>query len=162
MPNDTSAWEPANGWVINIGPDHVYREGQPCAFKLSPIDGGYEVTFEGDEMDEVWRGAKMYWRGNTEPAWGDRKLDRWAANQEYVYDKMVQSYLLKSDTGTQRLEGEIVVDGKHEAVTMFLAKGAVREESLKPLLIILIRTRFPWSQPRVALHQDGTAHAKPR
>ena len=161
MPTDTSDWEPESGWEICMGPDHVYRDGQPCAFKLNPIAGGYEITFDDDEMDEVWRGVKMTWRGNGCPTWGDRKLDRWGANQEYAYDKMIQSYLLKVDTSTQRLEGEIVVDGKHESVTMFLATSAVREESLKPLLIIILRTRFPWSQPRMALHQDGTAHAKP-
>jgi hypothetical protein len=161
MPTDTSAWEPENGWEINMGPDHVYREGQLCVFKLVPIAGGYEVTFNDDEMDEVWRGVKLTWRGNTCPAWGDRKLDRWTGTQEYAYDKMIQGYLTKVDTDTQRLEGEIEVAGKRESVTMFLAKSAVREEALKPLLIIILRTRFPWSQPRIALHQDGTAHAKP-
>ena len=158
----TSDWEPERGWEVNMGPDRVYRPGKTCAFKLAAIAGGYEVTFVGDEMDEVWRGCKLYWRGQSQPAWGDRKLARWADQHEYVYDKGIQSYLTKVDTDTRRLEGEIVVDGRKESVTMFLGKDAVNEGTLKPLLIIIMRTRFPWSQPRLELKQDGTAHAKPR
>jgi len=158
----TSPWEPADGWAINMGPDHVYREGKVCAFKLSPTADGYEVTFVDDEMDEVWRGVKLTRRGSSEPAWGERKLAPWTEGQEYVYDKMIQSYLLKVDTDTTRLEGEIAVGGKRESVTMFLGKEAVRGAALEPLLIIILRTRFPWSQSRIAMHQDGTAHAKPR
>lgn len=160
MPTDTS-WEPANGWEINMGPDHVYREGRLCVFKLEPTADGYVVTFDGDQMDEVWRNCRLTWRGQSEPDWGNRKLNSWSESEEYVYDKMIQSHLLKVDTNTRRLEGEIEVEGKRESVTMFLAKDAVREGDLKPLLIIILRTRFPWSQPRMALHQDGTAHAKP-
>ena len=157
-----SNWEPENGWQINTGPDHVYREGALCAFKLVPAGDGYQVTYSDDQMDEVWNGVKLTRRGGGRPVWGNRKLDRWTPDQEYAYDKLINNYLLKVDTTTERLEGEIVVDGKHESVTMFLCNDAVNEGTLRPLLIILLRTRFPWSQSRIALQQDGTAHAKPR
>jgi hypothetical protein len=162
MATNMSPWEPELGWQINSGPDHVYREGTLCAFKLVPTADGYQVTYNGDEMDEVWNGVKLTRRGAKRPAWGNRKLDRWDASLEYAYDKMINNYLLKVDTSTERLEGEIVVDGKHESVTMFVCNEAVNEGSLKPLLVIILRTRFPWSQSRVELQQDGTAHAKPR
>jgi hypothetical protein len=162
MASNVNPWEPDNGWEINTGPDHVYREGTPCAFKLVPTADGYQVTYVGDEMDAVWNGVKLTRRGAGRPAWGNRKLDRWTGSEEYAYDKLINSYLLKVDTGTERLEGEIVVDGKHESVTMFLCNDAVSEGTLQPLLVIILRTRFPWSQSRIALQQDGTAHAKPR
>ena len=162
MASNMSPWEPEFGWEINTGPDHVYREGQTCAFKLVPTADGYQVTYDKDEMDPVWDGVKLTRRGSSRPSWGNRKLDRWTAGLEYAYDKLINNYLLKVDTTTERLEGEIVVDGKHESVTMFLCNDAVSIGTLQPLLVIILRTRFPWSQSRVALQQDGTAHAKPR
>src|SRR6185312_2620589 len=162
MASTATPWDRPKGWVINTGPDHVYREGQTCAFKLVATTDGYQVTYDEDEMDAVWDGVKLTRRGSGRPSWGNRKLDSWTASQEYLYDKMINNYLLKVDTCTERLEGEIVVDGNHESVTMFLCNDAVSEAALQPLLVIILRTRFPWSQSRVALQQDGTAHAKPR
>jgi hypothetical protein len=164
--SDTRDWEQEMGWEINMGPDHVYEEGKTYAFQLTPNKDGelpyYEVTFEDGEMDDAWRGCRLYWRGQSRAAWVNRKLTKWSKSLEYEYDKTIESYLLKVDTDTLRLEGEIEVKGKKEAVTMFLGKEAVRDGALRPLLIIITRTRFPWSQPRAALNQDGTAHAKPR
>jgi hypothetical protein len=165
MATETSLWERELGWQINTGPDHVYREGAVrCAFKLVKTgDRDYVLTYDNDEMDAVWNNVKLTKRGGAgRPGWGNRKLDRWNQTLEYAYDKMINNYLLKVDTCTERLEGEIVVDDKHEAVTMFLCEDAVMEDELKPLLVIVLRTRFPWSQSRIALQQDGTAHAKPR
>lgn len=168
-PNDTSAWEPSGGWEINMGPDHVYEEGKSYWFHLTPkVEGKlscYEVTFDPGRMDPAWQGCRLYWRGQSEVAWGDRKLDPWIDSLEYVYDKTIESFLLGTDSDTVRLEGEIVVNEKKEAVTFFLGEDAVRgdkPDALKPLLIIITRTGFPWSQPRLTLNQDGTAHAKPR
>ncbi len=168
-PKDTSAWEPKEGWEINMGPDHVYDPGETYWFRLTPrMDGSlpcYEVTYEPKKMDPAWEGCRLYWRGQNEVAWGDRKLDPWQPTLEYVYDKTIESFLLNTDSDTVRLEGEIVVNDKKEAVTVFLSRDAVRTETantFKPLLIIITRTGFPWSQPRLTLSQDGTAHAKPR
>jgi hypothetical protein len=164
--SDTSDWEPAKGWLINMGPDRVYEEGKTCAFKLTPRKEGnlpyYEVTYQAGEMDDVWSGCRLYWRGQRHATWVNRKLANWAKNLEYEYDKTIESYLLRVDTDTMRLEGEIEVDGRNEAVTMFLGREALVDGTPKHLLIIITRTRFPWSQPRAALNQDGTAHAKPR
>jgi hypothetical protein len=131
-------------------------------------DGGkviyYQVEVVGEAMAEEWKGAILFPRG-TEPvaAWpAENKLDPWKADMTTAETGNYNSNLAKGkkairiNTSTQRLEGDVHVNGVAEALQLAIVPDANKDGS-ELLLVDLTDSRQP-----IGPVQNGSGHGGPR
>lgn len=157
------------GWAVQNadgpGAPVLKKPDAKNEFRLAPKgENGkviyYQVHIEGNDMPDEWKGAILFPRGTAAPAaWTADKLEPWnpdadeagMAAQALAYKSSIDPYYENNvNTSTTRLEGDVLVSGVAEALSLMIVPDAIKDGT--PLLIVKL------SDTRPSGVQDGSGH----
>jgi len=135
----------------------------PATIKDSNQVVGYEVTYKNGEMTDHWQQTILFIRGagqvglpqsnQQHPMPNPMPLQPWNAGNPRDYLEVAHAVGMDCAPrpSTERLEGDIHVNGVPEAVTLYQVDGAV---SGKSFLVIAVAS----DQGQVSGNESGIAH----
>lgn len=141
-------------------------------FRLVPVRRNgtilaYRVEFQSGAMTAAWKNCYLVPRGLAKPARPNGlPLPPYAPSTVVQYQTVVGDVLnqVKSDAAhfnTERLEGDITVNGRREAVTLYRVEDAIQDSNGKLSDLLVIDLQSDVIQP-LQPREDGIAHGHPR
>jgi len=164
MGYDESAGNGATAVICPTAPPPSGTQYKPCKFRLVPQIVNdevayYDLKYTLGEMNDDWRAARFFPRGRQPLDPLTTPLAAWNQNNLTIVGKYKQAADLGSDggkpTNALRLEGDIQVDGRSEAVVLVRIPKAIG--GTKDLLVI----RLIDTPAGSATRQNGIGHGDP-
>jgi hypothetical protein len=146
------------------GANVIFKRGATNAFVFfkKPKNGGtiaYGVDHRPGQMTRHWSKCTFLPRGRKAETWPFAKLPKdqstWTDRDRLNVLKFGKSVSLNS----RRLEGDFIIKGKAEAVTLIIAEKAIaRKRRLEPLLVVELRA----GKRGQGMRQSGNGTGDPR
>lgn len=152
------------------GADVILKAGVANAFWLEPVKKSgkivyYKVGFDAGKMTDHWKGVILHPRGSAAYPWSGDKLAAWDPTltgpamviQKTTYVTAIDAAFSSRplNTSHERLEGDVIVNGVAEALTLIFIKDAITGGTR--LLLVNLKDDRP-GQPI----QSGSASGDPR